>query len=206
MKGKRRIADIHRGRPAQRGFGLAVARVRRVDGVPVDLRQDMARIVEFPPVLAVAVEHPGQEDVAVAERLAPADRHAARPGGAGNHVAAQAGQPLGLQPALDVRHRLADVGVAAEDAAGVEGVAAGAPRVRLAHDAADQLGDGAPGGGVVEHGQHVGEGAVPTLHQRGAGDDPAHRRAGREEIDAGELVALRGLHRDGALGRVEAAN
>ena len=148
------------------------------------------------------MQHQRQEDVLAAERRTPrdCDRLGARAFRLRKHLAAEPHQPFFFQSELDVRDRVAHLGVPAKDVATVERPPPGAPRVRLAHDAADELGQGVPRPGVVQHRQHVGEGAIPSLHQRRPGDDPPYRRVFREQVPAGEFVALCGLHRDGGGG------
>ena len=152
-----RFAVKHRGRGADvDGRGLAAdavgqgtLRVGRGDCVPVNGGEHVALIVQLAPAVAVFVAYEGQEDVLAAELRPALEERVAEFGGGAQHVLAEPGEPLLLQPRLDLRHRVAHVGLPAVDVALVERLAPRPPRVGLAHHAARQLREGALRPGVV---------------------------------------------------------
>ena len=171
------VADVYGCRLPFGAVGKAALRVRGIDELPGDSGEDMALIVQFSPAGSFAVENLGQEDVLATKRLAALHGgDSSRLGRIPQHVVADSGQPLLFQTALDLRYGFADVGIPAIDVALVERFASGAPSVGLSYHAADKLGEGDLRAGVVQHHQHIGEWAVPTLHESGFGDYPSHGR------------------------------
>ena len=114
----------------------------------------------------------------------------------GGHVVRYSGQALGLESLLDLGDGGVHSNVPAVHVALVQGGSSGATGVRLAHDAAHQLGHGALRSRVVEHHQHVGKGTVPAFHQCGLGNDPPYGGVFGQQVHAGQLVLFGRLDRD----------
>ena len=184
------VADVYGCRLPFGAVGKAALRVRGIDELPGNSGEDMALIVQFSPVGSFAVENLGQEDVLATKLFAALHGDSSQLGRIPQHVVADSGQSLLFQAVLDLRYGFADVGIPAVDVALVEGLASGALGVGLSDHAADELGEGDLRASVVQHHQHIGEWAVPALHEGGFGDYPSHGRELGEEIDAAQFVHL----------------
>jgi len=181
-------------RPATSGV-LSVGG-RNVDGAPVDEGQDVPSVVQRAPAFFVLVQNQGQEEISVAKPCSTLHRDTLRLLPGGGHVVRYSGQALGFETLLDLGDGSAHANVPAVHVALVQSGSPGAPRVRLTHDAAHQLGHGPLRSRVVQHDQHVGEGTVPAFHQCSLGNDPPHGGIFGQQVHAGQLVLFSRLDRD----------
>ena len=199
----RQQLDISRGLVAER----QVEQGAHVDLVPRHAREDVRLVLHRPPFPPVPDHERGQQEIAgrlpIPLALLQGDRRAGsrRPAfGVGDDPALQVVQALQAEPLADLLQKIGAPALEAEDVAFIQPGNAGLPRVRLAEDAADELGQRALRAGVCQDGEDVGERAVPAFLQRLLGDDEPHGALARQQaaglVHLLQLVLLAGLDGD----------